>query len=295
MARVLVVEDDVDIRVALVRALTHRGHVVHAVGEAMTGIREVTAWEPDVVVLDLGLPDLDGALTLSMIRSVSRVPVVIATARDTERNHPAARRGRRRLSDQTVLHRPPRRPDLRRTAPRRPTAPPARTDRGGRPAAGPRRPGRHLGRCRTATVQKGVRPDRLPRRPTGPGDRPAGTAHRGLAHPLRRRRPDIDVHVSWLRRKLGESAAQPRYLHTVRGVGVKLVARPRRTAPHRARSRAESEPCSFFRGDDARLTAACRRNTALGAPAPTASSARSAEATTCAGPRIRVLTARTAG
>ncbi|HEX2417606.1 MAG TPA: helix-turn-helix domain-containing protein, partial [Micromonosporaceae bacterium] len=33
----------------------------------------------------------------------------------------------------------------------------------------------------------------------------------------------IDVHVSWLRRKLGETAAQPRYLHTVRGVGVKLI------------------------------------------------------------------------
>jgi len=34
----------------------------------------------------------------------------------------------------------------------------------------------------------------------------------------------IDVHLSWLRRKLGETAAEPRYLHTVRGVGVKLVA-----------------------------------------------------------------------
>jgi DNA-binding response OmpR family regulator len=33
----------------------------------------------------------------------------------------------------------------------------------------------------------------------------------------------VDVHLSWLRRKLGESAAEPRYLHTVRGVGVKLV------------------------------------------------------------------------
>jgi DNA-binding response OmpR family regulator len=32
----------------------------------------------------------------------------------------------------------------------------------------------------------------------------------------------IDVHVSWLRRKLGETAARPRYLHTVRGVGVRL-------------------------------------------------------------------------
>jgi two-component system, OmpR family, KDP operon response regulator KdpE len=34
----------------------------------------------------------------------------------------------------------------------------------------------------------------------------------------------VDVHVSWLRRKLGESAQQPIYLHTVRGVGVKLAA-----------------------------------------------------------------------
>ena len=34
----------------------------------------------------------------------------------------------------------------------------------------------------------------------------------------------VDVHVSWLRRKLGETAQQPRYLHTVRGVGIKLSA-----------------------------------------------------------------------
>jgi two-component system, OmpR family, KDP operon response regulator KdpE len=32
----------------------------------------------------------------------------------------------------------------------------------------------------------------------------------------------VDVHLSWLRRKLGETAAEPRYLYTVRGVGVKL-------------------------------------------------------------------------
>jgi DNA-binding response OmpR family regulator len=36
----------------------------------------------------------------------------------------------------------------------------------------------------------------------------------------------VDVHLSWLRRKLGESAAEPRMLHSVRGVGVKLVAAP---------------------------------------------------------------------
>lgn len=36
----------------------------------------------------------------------------------------------------------------------------------------------------------------------------------------------VDVHVSWLRRKLGETAQQPRYLHTVRGVGIKLSPPP---------------------------------------------------------------------
>ena len=47
----------------------------------------------------------------------------------------------------------------------------------------------------------------------------------------------VDVHLSWLRRKLGESAQQPRYLHTIRGVGVKLV-RPRRRCRRRRRMRA---------------------------------------------------------
>ena len=37
-------------------------------------------------------------------------------------------------------------------------------------------------------------------------------------------RKTVDVHVSWLRRKLGENAVEPRYLHTVRGVGIKLEA-----------------------------------------------------------------------
>src|SRR5262249_38659569 len=41
----------------------------------------------------------------------------------------------------------------------------------------------------------------------------------------------VDVHLSWLRRKLGETAQEPRYVHTVRGVGVKLVDPGRHPAP----------------------------------------------------------------
>ena len=43
-------------------------------------------------------------------------------------------------------------------------------------------------------------------------------------HPYVGHDQTIDVHMSWLRRKLGESASRPRYLHTVRGVGLKLEA-----------------------------------------------------------------------
>jgi DNA-binding response OmpR family regulator len=41
----------------------------------------------------------------------------------------------------------------------------------------------------------------------------------------------VDVHLSWLRRKLGETAAAPRYLHSVRGVGVKLIDPATSNAP----------------------------------------------------------------
>src|SRR5690606_10205274 len=47
-------------------------------------LREITRNPPDVVVLDLGLPDLDGAEALKMMRGVSDVPVIVATARDDE-------------------------------------------------------------------------------------------------------------------------------------------------------------------------------------------------------------------
>ncbi|WP_018352965.1 response regulator transcription factor [Longispora albida] len=225
MARVLLVEDDAEIRVALVRALTQRDHVVRAVGEAMTGIREVTGWDPDVVVLDLGLPDLDGSVTLSMIRAVSRVPVLIATARDTE--YEIIRMLNAGADDYLIK---PFSADhlaarisavLRRATPREHPAElievgGLRLDLGARDATFDGEPLRLSKREFDLLAYLAARPGRVVGRrelltevwhtPYGGDDQ------------------TIDVHVSWLRRKLGESAAQPRYLHTVRGVGVKLVA-----------------------------------------------------------------------
>ena len=50
----------------------------------MSGLRQAVEDRPHVVVLDLGLPDLDGREVLRMLRAVSRVPVIVATARDDE-------------------------------------------------------------------------------------------------------------------------------------------------------------------------------------------------------------------
>src|ERR1051325_10574007 len=84
MASVLVVEDDPMVRAALIRDLAARDHAVRSVGTALDALREVTKTPPDVVILDLGLPDLDGGEALRMLRGVSEVPVIVATARDDE-------------------------------------------------------------------------------------------------------------------------------------------------------------------------------------------------------------------
>src|SRR3954447_9503700 len=84
MAHVLVIEDDRDVRESVGRLLSVSGHVVRLCGFALDGLRELSGWRPDVVVLDLNLPDLDGVTVLRHIRAASAVPVVVATARGAE-------------------------------------------------------------------------------------------------------------------------------------------------------------------------------------------------------------------
>ena len=84
MAHLLLIEDDAAIRTNLLRALRERGHAVAASHTAMDGLQTALAERPDLVVLDLGLPDLDGKELLRMLRAVSAIPVIVATARDDE-------------------------------------------------------------------------------------------------------------------------------------------------------------------------------------------------------------------
>ena len=84
MTTVAVVEDDAGIRAAVARGLTARGHVVVGASSGLGALAEIVDHRPDVVVLDLGLPDIDGLELLRMLRAVSTVPVIVATARDDE-------------------------------------------------------------------------------------------------------------------------------------------------------------------------------------------------------------------
>jgi DNA-binding response OmpR family regulator len=227
MPQVLLVEDDAAIRVALTRSLHDQGHAVSSTASGMTALTAAVAQKPDVVLLDLGLPDIDGADVLSMLRAVSDVPVIVATARDDEAEVV-------RLldlgADDYVI-----KPFTAAQLNARIRAVLRRTERGD--GLGGEQPiavgGLHIDiRSREVTVDG--EPIELARKEF---DLLLALARRAGEVVTKRdllaevwqlawggSDRTVDVHLSWLRRKLGESAKQPRYLHSVRGVGVRLVA-----------------------------------------------------------------------
>jgi len=217
VAQLLLVEDDAAIRGALIRALTELGHAVASSPGAMAALRQVLEAPPDLVLLDLGLPDLEGSEALRMIRAVSAVPVVVITARDDETE---IIRVLDAGADDYVIK--PIRAVLRRA------------DQTDATRAGPLEVGglRLDSGAYVATLD-GTALD-LSRREFDLLHYLAMHAGRVVARrdllthvwrmPYGGADKTVDVHISWLRRKLGETAQQPRYLHTVRGVGVKLTA-----------------------------------------------------------------------
>jgi DNA-binding response OmpR family regulator len=226
MHEILLVEDDPAVQAALVHALTDRGFAVQPLGTAVDALRAVADRVPDIVILDLGLPDLDGAAALRMLRGVTNVPVIIATARGDERsvvdllNAGADDYVVKPFSSEQLV--------ARITALLRRTARHTDDDSGLLEVGGLRIDLRQrVARLDGQDLELNRREfDLLAYLAARPG---AVVSRRDLLHDVWRQRhttddQTIDVHVSWLRRKLGESAAHPRYLHTVRGVGLKLVS-----------------------------------------------------------------------
>ncbi|GHE63002.1 response regulator [Streptomyces capitiformicae] len=81
MTRVLVVEDDPQLVRALVINMQARQYGVDAAPDGATALRLAAARQPDVVVLDLGLPDMDGVEVIKALRGWTRVPVLVLSAR----------------------------------------------------------------------------------------------------------------------------------------------------------------------------------------------------------------------
>ncbi|SEF25000.1 DNA-binding response regulator, OmpR family, contains REC and winged-helix (wHTH) domain [Amycolatopsis pretoriensis] len=223
MATVLLVEDDPTIRTAVLRALGERGHAVTSAPTAMAGLQAAVTDRPDVVLLDLGLPDLDGREVLRMVRAVSAVPIIVVTARGAEEeivrlldagadDYVVKPFGGAQLDARI-------RAVLRRAEPEETAAPvvvgglsvDARTRQASLDGAPLDLTPREFdllhylaSRAGTVVSKRELLAD-VWKLPYAGADK------------------TVDVHLSWLRRKLGETAQEPRYLHTVRRVGVRLA------------------------------------------------------------------------
>ena len=223
MAQIVLIEDDVDIRRLVADALAAQGHGVESAAAALEGLQLTVKGKPDLVVMDLGLPDLDGTELLRMIRAVSQVPIIVITARGADevvirtldsgaddylvkpfsvaqleaRVRALLRRGVAADAGETI-----RIGDL--------IIDPAAREAmlaGESIELSPKEFDllRVLAERAGEVVSKRALMAEVWREPYGGAER------------------TVDVHLSWLRSKLGETAQEPRYLRTVHGVGVKLV------------------------------------------------------------------------
>jgi DNA-binding response OmpR family regulator len=228
--RVLYVEDEPSIAQPFSQALQREGFIPTIAGTAQEALALAEELQPDLILLDLGLPDADGRDVCRELRRRSDVPIIMVTARDSEADRVL---GLEIGADDYVV---------------KPFS--------GREVAS---------RIRAVLRRTGVREDSEPAAPSGPlridsleVDVAARRAFlRGTELELTRKEFDLlvalarraghvvtredlmaevwdtnwfgstktlDVHIGWLRRKLGDAPSAAHWIHTVRGVGFRFSA-----------------------------------------------------------------------
>jgi two-component system, OmpR family, response regulator RegX3 len=234
--RILFVEDERSISEPFSKALAREGFEPHVAGTAARALELAERLEPDLILLDLHLPDGDGRDVCRTIRARSGVPIIILTARGTETDRIV---GLELGADDYVV----------------------------KPFSG----AEVIARIRAILRRTGratPEADATPAEPVNIGELEVDVAARrvrlaGQELSLARKEFDLlaelvrhagrvvtredlmarvwdenwfgstktlDVHIRWLRQKLGDDPTAPRYLHTVRGVGFRFTA-PEEWAP----------------------------------------------------------------
>jgi two-component system KDP operon response regulator KdpE len=225
MNRVLVVEDEAPLRRALRTSLAARGFDVREASSGEEAVIVAADYPPDVVVLDLGLPGIDGMETLARLRKFSVAPIIVLTVRDRQADKVAALDAgaddymTKPFDVEELLARV--RAALRRTpaAERSPTivrfdgleidVANRRVRRDGQPV--------HLTRTELELLEELVaHPGKLLTHDYLLG-RVWGRGYTTESHYLR-------VYVGQLRRKLGDDAANPRFIVTEPGLGYRWIA-----------------------------------------------------------------------
>ena len=230
--KVLIVEDDSNIAELLHLYLEKEGFETKVAKDGGKGVEYFRSFQPNLVLLDIMLPIMDGWTVLKKIREESAAPVIMLTAKGevNDRIHglemgaddyvPKAFSSRELLARIRAV--------LRRCAPEQESAPPEKTD------------GRDILRVRDLTVNNHTKEAFLHGEPLNltvsefqilftlisePGsvfsreDLLRITAERDFNKYDR----SIDVHISSLRRKLREDTGSPQYIRTLRGVGYSLI------------------------------------------------------------------------
>ncbi|MEI6693777.1 MAG: response regulator transcription factor [Actinomycetes bacterium] len=226
MGRVLLVEDDVAIAAPLARALEREGHEVQLAQLGQEAIDSMRKGKQDLLILDLGLPDIDGLEVCRTIRaSDPRLPILILTARGSEMDVVVGLE----MGADDYVSKPFRAKELMariRSLLRR----------------------GQVDHANTLRVQDVILD--ADARKAFVGDRELNLSRMefDLLHALMKEHGNtiarerlmrevwhthwygssktLDMHVSWLRRKLGDSASDSRYISTVRGVGLRFETHP---------------------------------------------------------------------